>query len=144
MPRAIEIFLVALVGAAAWTDLRARQIPNWITVTGAVAGVALQWCYGGVRGCVTSLEGAALGIGLFIVFFIAGGMGAGDVKLFGAIGALTGPNALILIFVYTGLAGGIAALVASVSRRHVRGTLPYGAVIAAGTLLYVAAGAAFY
>lgn len=167
MPGSIEIALVALVTAAAWSDLRTRRIPNWITVPGAALGFILQACYGGLHGALASLAGAALGLGIFLVFYMAGGMGAGDVKLFGAVGALTGPQVLILVFVFTGLLGGIAAVALAASRgrlretleqtrellldlgrlrwQEVRGTsaaaapdslrLPYGMVIAGGTLV---------
>lgn len=169
MPRSIEIALVALVTAAAWSDLRTRRIPNWITVPGATVGFALQIFYGGLHGALASLVGAGLGLGIFIALYMAGGMGAGDVKLFGAVGALVGPQALILVFVFTGLLGGIAAAILAASRRRLRETLeqtgelllslgrlrwqeargaavaarpdslrlPYGAVIAAGTLAYL-------
>lgn len=164
MPGSIEIALVALVTAAAWCDLRTRRIPNWITVPGAALGFALQALYGGVHGALVSLAGAGLGLGIFIALYVAGGMGAGDVKLFGAVGAFAGPQALILVFVFTGLLGGIAAAALAASRRRLRQTLeqtgellldlgrlrwqqlrgaaapdslrlPYGAVIAGGTLL---------
>jgi prepilin peptidase CpaA len=89
---------------------------------------------------------------------LAGGMGAGDVKLFSAVGALVGPQALLIVFIFTGLAGGIAALALSASRGRLRETLektgalalgirpaatpdslrlPYGAIIAAGALLWL-------
>jgi len=147
----MEIVLIAMVAAAAWTDLRARRIPNWIPVSGALIGV--------VFGGLSSLAGAALGFGIFFVLYIAGGMGAGDVKLFSAVGALVGPQPLIVVFILTGLIGGIAALAVSVSRGRLRETLgkasalavgirtvatadslrlPYGAIIAAGTLIYLA------
>ena len=167
MPGSIEIALVAVVTAAAWSDFRTRRIPNWITVPGAALGFVLQAFYGGLHGALASLTGAGLGLGIFIALYIAGGMGAGDVKLFSAVGALTGPQALILVFVFTGLLGGIAAAALAASRgrlretlektgellldlgrlrwQQVRGTrtmgasdslrLPYGVVIAAGTLL---------
>src|SRR6266566_2834744 len=109
MPGSIEIALVAVVTAAAWSDFRTRRIPNWITVPGAALGFAMQAFYGGLHGALASLTGAGLGLGVFIALYIAGGMGAGDVKLFSAVGALTGPQALILVFVFTGLLGGIAA-----------------------------------
>src|SRR5437870_12983718 len=109
MPRGIEIVLVALVAVAAWSDLRTRRIPNWITVPGAVMGFALQISYRGLPGAIASLEGAALGLGIFIALYVAAGMGAGDVKLFGAVGALVGPQSLILVFVLTGLLGGMVA-----------------------------------
>ena len=62
-------------------------------------------------------------------------MGAGDVKLFAAVGSLVGPQALVMVFVFTGLLGGLAAGVVVLWRGSFRATLPYGAVIAAGTLL---------
>ena len=167
MPGSIEVALVALVTAAAWSDLRTRRIPNWITVPGAALGVGLHAYYGGLHGALASLAGAGLGLGIFIALYMAGGMGAGDVKLFGAVGALVGPQALILVFVLTGLLGGIAAAALAASRGRLRETLertgevllnwgrlsrqdarggtpaagpdplrlPYGAVIAGGTLV---------
>src|SRR5437773_1216281 len=135
MPHGIQIVLVILVIAAAWSDLRTRSIPNWITVPGAVLGFALQLWYAGPHGAVRSIEGAALGLGMFIVPFIAGGMGAGDVKLFSAVGALVGPQPLILVFVFTGLLGGVAAIAVALWRRNLQAKLPYGAVIAGGTFV---------
>jgi len=144
----MEIVLIAMVAAAAWTDLRTRRIPNWIPVSGALIGV--------IFGGLPSLAAAALGFGIFIILYIAGGMGAGDVKLFSAVGALVGPQALLVVFIFTGLIGGIAAIALSVSRGQLRETLakasvlavgvrtvatpeslrlPYGAVIAAGVLV---------
>ena len=135
MPWGIEIVLVTAVGMAAWTDLRTRQIPNWITVPAATAGLALQAWYAGFAGAWASIEGTILGLGVFLVFFFLGGMGAGDVKLFAAVGSLVGPQALVMVFVFTGLLGGLAAGAVVLWRGHFRATLPYGAVIAGGTLL---------
>ena len=160
MPRNIEIVLIALVTAAAWSDLRTRRIPNWITVPGAAVGLALQTWYGGLYGGLASLAGAALGFGIFIILYIAGGMGAGDVKLFSAVGALVGPQTLILcIRIYrtdrAGLLPSRWQYRADGSAKHwrkpellMRGTraaaaapdalrLPYGAVIAGGTLVSI-------
>jgi prepilin peptidase CpaA len=165
MPPAIEITLILLVSAAAWTDLRTRNIPNWITVSGAAAGLGLHIVYGGIYGAMQSVAGAALGLAIFLGLYAAGGMGAGDVKLFGAVGAFVGPHALILIFVLTGLLGGIAGIGLALYRGRLQQTLertrelfidmgrmrweqlgavagaanalrlPYGAVIAGGTLI---------
>lgn len=159
----IEIALVVLVLAAACSDLTTRRIPNWITVTGAASGIALHAFHGGLQGAALSLFGAGLGLAIFIALYLAGGMGAGDVKLFGAVGALVGPQALVLVFVLTGLLGGAAALALAFSRGRLGETLartgalllgrrpdaagapapdplrlPYGAVIAGGALLSLA------
>jgi len=128
-----------LVALAAWNDFRTRRIPNWITVPGALCGFALQVWYGGLPGAVRSIEGAALGVGLVLLLFIARGMGAGDVKLFGAVGALAGPQTLVLIFVISGLLGGIAAAAFVIATGKWQAKMPYAPVIALGTLLLLAA-----
>ena len=162
----IQITLVTIVTLAAWSDLRTRRIPNWITAPGAVLGFALQAWYGGPHAALASIAGAGLGLGLFLALHLLGGMGAGDVKLFGAVGAFTGPQALVIVFVLTGLLGGVAAILLSAFRGRLRETfarsgelladlarlrvkdaretsaaagasalrLPYGVVIACGTL----------
>ena len=135
MPHSVATVLVVLVLAAAWSDFRTRRIPNVLTVAGAVSGLALHVWYSGLPGALTSIEGLLVGLGLFIMFFFAGGMGAGDVKLLAAIGALLGPQSLILVFVLTGLLGGVAAAAVIVWRRNWRATMPYGPIIAAGTLV---------
>ena len=123
MPESIRIALTAVVIAAAVSDLRTGRIPNWITVPGAALGLALQSYHGGLEGAVFSLAGAALGLGIFLVLYLAGGMGAGDVKLFGAVGALVGPQALVWVFIFTGLLGGVAALALAMARGRLRQTL---------------------
>jgi prepilin peptidase CpaA len=135
MPRAIEVMLAMLVVVAAAHDLRSRHIPNWLTVSGAVVGFVLHCLYGGWSGAGASLAGAVLGLGMFIVFFLAGGMGAGDVKLFGAVGSFVGPQALVLVFVFTALLGGLTALGMVIWRRSLGGAMPYGVVIAGGTFV---------
>jgi len=152
----IQIALIALVVAAAWSDIRTRRIPNWMTVSGAVAGTALHIVYGGTYGGLQALAGLALGLAIFIGLYAAGGMGAGDVKLFGAVGAFTGPQAMVVVFVFTGLLGGLAGAALALYRGRLHETLeragevlrmratpagsealrlPYGAVIAGGTLI---------
>ena len=159
MPLLIQLVLVGMVLTAGWTDLRTRKIPNWIPVSGAIAGLVLHAYYVGLSGLGSSAAGAVLGFAVFFGLHLAGGMGAGDVKLFSAVGALTGPELLVPVFVFTGLAGGVAALAVAVFKGRLletmrrtarllmfdtsassgqngeRLTLPYGAVIAFGTLV---------
>jgi prepilin peptidase CpaA len=139
MPYSIQTVLVLVVLVAAWSDVRTRRIPNPVPLAGALLGFGLHVWNSGLPGAVTSLEGALLGLGFFIVFYFTGGMGAGDVKLFAAVGALVGPQALVLVFVLTGILGGIIAAATVIWRGQWRATLPYGAVIAGGTLIFLAA-----
>jgi prepilin peptidase CpaA len=53
----------------------------------------------------------------------SGATGAGDVKLFAALGALVGPTHIAVAFVYTAIAGGVLALVVAIHRRRLRRTL---------------------
>ena len=54
--------------------------------------------------------GLGLGLALLLLPYIMGGIGAGDVKALGALGALIGPYDLIHVFIYMGLYGGVLAL----------------------------------
>lgn len=112
---------VALV-AGAW-DLLARRIPNWLTFPAAAAGLAWHSYRDGWLGLLLAAAGLALGFAVFLPFFLLGGMGAGDVKLMAAVGALAGPQALVAIFIYTGLLGGLAGLVLAAARKRLRATL---------------------
>lgn len=100
----------AVVALATYTDLRSRRIPNWLVVPFFGAGVLVSCWFHGWHGLVQSLGGAGLGLLSFGVLFMMGGMGAGDVKLFAAIGAWIGPAQLLIALVLTALVGGAMAL----------------------------------
>jgi prepilin peptidase CpaA len=114
------VLLAALMAAAVYTDMRSGRIPNSITLGGAAAGLLLNVLFGGLGGGLNSLEGWLLGAGLFFAFFALGVMGAGDVKLLAAVGALGGPGFVFNAFVFTGLAGGLIAVAVVLRRRRVR------------------------
>ena len=99
-----------VLGVAVFTDLRSRRIPNWLVLPFLPLGIAVSAWFHGWHGVVQSLEGAGVGILVFGVFFVMGGMGAGDVKLCAAIGAWIGPGQLFIALVLTGLAGGVMVI----------------------------------
>ena len=66
--------------------------------------------YAGLGGIKDSLLGLFLGVVLLILPFALGGMGAGDVKLLAAVGALNGPSFVLYTFLYGAIAGGILAV----------------------------------
>lgn len=123
LPLASQVLLAILVLSAGLWDIRSRRIPNWLVAAGLVLGIALnsflfEW---------TGLKISLLGIGLaFIIYFplyMLRGMGAGDVKLMMAIGALTGPLAWLAIFIFTGILGGVVAVVLLLVRGRLTKTL---------------------
>lgn len=95
--------------AAVW-DLRWRRIPNVLTIPAVVSGIALHGVQSGRGGLVSSLWGMAIGGGVLLVFYVLGGMGAGDVKLMAGIGALVGARLILPVLVFMGVAGGIMAM----------------------------------
>ena len=95
---------------ATFTDLRSRRIPNWLVYPFMLAGFVVSGWLNGVHGIVSSLEGFALGAGIFGILALMGGMGMGDVKLLAGIGAWIGPAQLMVALVLTGMAGGVIAI----------------------------------
>jgi prepilin peptidase CpaA len=107
---AIQVALAGTVLIAAITDLYDQRVPNWLTMPATVLALCLQSAIGGMVGVLSGLAGCLVGFSLLILFYIKGGMGAGDVKLMAAIGAFVGPYRVVWIFLYTALFGGIYAL----------------------------------
>ena len=100
--------LPALV-AGGW-DIATRRIPNWLTGITFLAGLILHLSLGGFRSAGSAfLAGLIAGI-IFLIFHLAGGMGAGDVKLIAAICCVAGLPNVVNILVLTALSGGAMAL----------------------------------
>jgi len=96
---------------ACWIDYAKRKVPNWLNAALALAGMAAQTAYFGWSGLATALAGMVVGIGLLIVPWAMHGMGAGDVKLMGAIGAWFGPLMCLWAFAIGAVVGGLIAVV---------------------------------
>jgi prepilin peptidase CpaA len=123
----VELILLPLVIVAAVYDMRYRRIPNWLTVSGVVAGLALNaWLApdgNAWRGLLFSLKGLGLGFGLYFVLHLLRAMGAGDVKLMAAVGAMVGWEDWFGIFLITAIAGGITGLMLAVARGRLKNTV---------------------
>ena len=104
-------------------DVRERRIPNRLTGPCLLAGLSLHLAIGGWHALGSATLAALTAGGLFLVFFIAGGMGAGDVKLMAAVGAITGTTLLQLLILATVLAGALFALALAGYRGRLRQTL---------------------
>ncbi|MFB3829726.1 MAG: prepilin peptidase [Bryobacteraceae bacterium] len=120
---AIQAVLAALVIAAAAYDIRFRRIPNRLSLAGFLAGLAMNTAFGGWEGLKASAGGFALAFCGYLLLYLIHAMGAGDVKLMGAVGALAGASCWLYIFVVTAIFGGVAAVVLSLARGRLRRTL---------------------
>jgi prepilin peptidase CpaA len=113
-------FLCASVSAV--YDVRSRRIPNFITLPAIAIGLFLHAAVGGWRQLAAAAAGGLIGGLVFLVFYLAGGMGAGDVKLITAAGCLGGFLGVGKLLLLTALAGGIMALALAIYRRQLTET----------------------
>ena len=114
----MQLFALAIALVACVTDIRTRRIPNILTFGGALAGIVFHLVTGGMSGLFLGSSGWVVGVLIFFLPFALGGLGAGDVKLLGALGAWLGPKAIVWVALYTGIAGGIAALAVALARGY--------------------------
>jgi prepilin peptidase CpaA len=105
-----QVWIAILVGLAAVVDdLARRQISNWICIAALAGGLGWQIATHGWMGALYALGGAAAGFAVFLVFYLLGGMGGGDVKLMAGFGALLGTRGLLAAALWTAAVGGIIA-----------------------------------
>jgi prepilin peptidase CpaA len=88
-------------------DLRERRIPNVLSGLGMVAGVVLNTVCFGTAGLVASLAGLAVAVVLLLAPFALGGLGGGDVKMMGAVGAFLGPLVTLQALLLGMVLGGV-------------------------------------
>jgi prepilin peptidase CpaA len=117
-PPVSAVAVIIVVLAAAACDLRARRLPNALTLGGAGVALALHGAVNGWPALVQAVLGWVAGVALFLPLYLLGGMGAGDVKLLGAIGAWLGPTGALWTGIYGAIAGGLMALVVALSRGY--------------------------
>jgi prepilin peptidase CpaA len=98
---------VSAAGLAAASDVLSRRIPNWLTFGTLLLGIVVNTWLHGAEGAVGAVAGAALGIALLLPLYALGAVGAGDVKLLGALGAVLGPQALVSVALYAAIVCGL-------------------------------------
>ena len=122
-PQKVVMVLLVVLLTAATFDVLYRRIPNWLTVSGVVLGIAMNTLIGTPEaGIVFSLIGLAVAFGLYAALYSLRAMGAGDVKLMAAVGALVGWERWFGIFFVTALIGGVMAMILVVSRGRLQKT----------------------
>jgi len=121
----IAVWYLALLVAlwAGWLDWRFRRIPNWLTVSGFVLGLGINGLLSGWSGILSGLEGTGIGLGVFLIPVMLRGIGAGDLKLMGALGACLGPWKLVTVLFVSIFIAGIMAIVEIIRKKHVKKTL---------------------
>jgi prepilin peptidase CpaA len=100
----------------AYSDVRYRRIPNPYVLAVLIDGLAMNTILNGFGGTISSIEGTAIAFALMFVLHVFGAMGAGDVKLFGAVGSVLGVHLVIPTFVIVVITGGLLALILTMHR----------------------------
>jgi prepilin peptidase CpaA len=160
----LDTILLLLVSIAAVNDVATRRIPNRLLLAGLACAFTLrQLSPDPGTALLAALGGMALGLALFLPFYLLRGMAAGDVKMVAVVGAFTGPDDIFQIAVLSWCAGGVMALLLLLLGGRLRlalgilgamlhgamapgadatgtsaGSMPYGVAIAAGTILVLA------
>lgn len=159
----LDTLLLLMVVAAAINDLASRRIPNRLLAAGALGALVLHLLSPAPLTALLSwAAGAALGLLVFLPFYLVRGMAAGDVKMMAAVGAFTGPPEALRIAILAWCFGGLMALAIIIFKGRLRlalanlwaiakplllrlppgaapaaasaGSMPYGVAIAAGTI----------
>jgi prepilin peptidase CpaA len=105
------MFLVPLAALVIYYDVRYRRIPNAFVLATLISGLTLNFAIGGFSGGLNSLGGCVFAFVLMFTLHVFGAMGAGDVKLFAAIGSVIGAQLVLPTFVVVVLTGGVLALI---------------------------------
>lgn len=120
-------------------DLRCRRIPNWLTGGGVTAGLFCGAAKSGWFGLGMAAGGATAGFLLFLIFYLMGGMGAGDIKLMCAFGALLGPSGTIVAGLFAAVAGALLAGAVLLLKPRTR-AIPYAPAVVVGAWLAMLGG----
>ena len=165
----VFITAVLLVLLAMYSDLRWRRIPNCLTLPAIALGFLLNFLGNSWNGLIFAFFGLLVGMGLLMLPYLLGGMGGGDVKFMGALGAILGSYSVLNVFLYATLVGGAIALGVAIANKRLIDTfkrlwlflkcvflfrapstgavlfkqslqIPYGVAIGSGTFIYLVAG----
>jgi prepilin peptidase CpaA len=124
---------------AVFEDLRWRRIPNWVTGSGVTAGLICGAAKSGWSGLGMAAGGAVVGFLLFLIFYLMGGMGGGDIKLLCAFGSLLGPSGTIAAGLLAAVAGALLAAAILLLKPRTR-AIPYAPAIVVGAWLAMLGG----
>ncbi len=106
-----------MLGAALVTDIRKMIIPNRLTMPALLLGAIAHLAWDGAAGLRLSVLGSICGTGILLALYLMRAVGAGDVKLFAALGAWLGPAAASEVAMYAVIAAGGYGLLTALTWR---------------------------
>lgn len=100
------------------SDITTYKIKNTITYSFLIIGLTLNFVMEGIKGIRLSFQGIMLPVACLILLYMMEIIGAGDIKLLSAIGAVMGANFASYAMVYSFICGGIMAVLLILIRRN--------------------------
>lgn len=119
----IDTVVLLVTCVCLYTDLNRRKIYNLVLLPAVFLAIGYYIYTDGLAGGLFSLQGFTLGLALLFIPYMAGGIGAGDVKLLGTIGALKGTSFIFNTFLAGAIAGGVLAILYMVKNKRLIMTL---------------------
>jgi len=120
---AIDITLFVFLAVCVFTDLKVRKVYNSAVIAAVILGFGLNYFSGGLSGLGYSLLGCLAGFSFLFLFYVFGGIGAGDVKFMAAVGCIKGLKFVLMGGLYGAVLGGVAAVVIMAFEKKLFGTL---------------------
>jgi prepilin peptidase CpaA len=108
---------------ASITDVIQRRIPNLVTYPTVFIALIAYSYIGGWEGLFFSIGGCSFGFAVFFMAYLMGGMGAGDIKLMSAVGAVLGFKQTVITSLIIAICGGILAIGFAFYHRNLKNTL---------------------
>jgi leader peptidase (prepilin peptidase) / N-methyltransferase len=130
------LVVFAILITASIIDIRERRIPNNLIIAGVFTGLALK-LYDTEHGLLDGLMGGmSAGLVLLLIYYITrGGLGLGDVKLFGCIGIYLGLESTVSAMLIAAFLSGLYSLaLICIDRNNKKREIPFAPFIMAGTL----------
>jgi prepilin peptidase CpaA len=127
------LMCVPMIGLLTWAaavDLRARRIPNWLTVSLMLAGFAQSFTWARTVGPADAFLGFLTGFALTFVLFGLNALGGGDVKLMAGLGAWLGPMPTLVVFALAAVIGMVIVLAQAAAQGRLTKLFRNSAVIA--------------
>lgn len=142
-PTLIDLLLLFVLLVCCYTDLRTHKIYNYVLLPAVLAAMVVNFITGGFGLLGNSLVGLLAGMALLIIPFAAGGIGAGDVKLLGAVGAFKGPEFVLTAFLAGSIAGGVFSVYLLIRQKKLLLTLRKIYYLCLNILLHIPVAASF-
>ncbi|NLP13869.1 MAG: prepilin peptidase [Clostridium sp.] len=116
--RYAEVLILTALALA--SDIRHYKIKNKLTFSFVFIGIVTRFVLDGLDGLLDSFLGIAAPFFILILLYALRMLGAGDIKLFSAIGAVMGFREGIQIMIYSFLAGGVIAVIIVIVNRNAK------------------------